>query len=85
VRFHTSCVVTAIEPARVLLHDTLHGDDLVLDDVDAVVLSIGNDVVDDLYHAVRAAGHEAHRVGDCLAPRGIEHAVFEAHRVARTL
>lgn len=85
VEYHPSSVVTALEERRVHLLDTLHGRPVVIEDVDAVVLSFGNDVVDDLYHGLREAGCEVYRVGDCLVPRGIEHALVEAHRVARAL
>jgi len=85
VTFRPSSLVTAIEPDRVRLSDVISGTESVVEDVDAVVLSIGSDVVDGLYHELRADGVDVRRIGDCLAPRGIEHAVFEAHRVAREL
>lgn len=85
VTFYPSSVVTAIEAGRVRLLDTLHGRPFDIEAVDAVVLSLGNDVVDGLFHHLRATGREVHRVGDCVAPRGIEHALVEAQRVARSL
>ena len=33
----------------------------------------------------RAAGLAVHAVGDCVAPRRVEHAVHEAHAAARLL
>jgi 2,4-dienoyl-CoA reductase-like NADH-dependent reductase (Old Yellow Enzyme family) len=85
VRFHVGKIVTRVEAGRVVMRDTFTGDVESIDGLDAVVLSIGNDVVDRLYHELVAAGREAHRAGDCLTPRGIEHALFEAHRLARVL
>lgn len=85
VRFHPSRIVTAIESDRVVMVDTYTGAEEAVEGVDAVVLSIGSDAVDTVYRELVAAGPEVHRVGDCLTPRGIEHALFEAHRVAREL
>jgi hypothetical protein len=42
-------------------------------------------VVADLVEPLRAAGLPVHAVGDCVAPRRMEHAVHEAHAVARVL
>jgi hypothetical protein len=42
-------------------------------------------VVADLVEPLRAAGLPVHAVGDCVAPRRVEHAVHEAHAVARVL
>src|SRR5262245_52271387 len=38
-----------------------------------------------LVEPLRAAGLEVHAVGDCVAPRRVEHAVHEAHAVARAI
>jgi hypothetical protein len=42
-------------------------------------------VVADLVEPLRAAGLPVHAIGDCVAPRRVEHAVHEAHAVARVL
>jgi predicted NAD/FAD-dependent oxidoreductase len=34
---------------------------------------------------LRASGLAVHAVGDCVAPRRVEHAVHEGHAVARAL
>ena len=85
VEFHGWCVVDAIEARSVLLTDILSGAPRVLDHVDAVVLSLGSAVNDALFRELDGSGPELHRIGDCVAPRGVEHALFEAHRVGREL
>jgi len=50
--------------------------------VDAVVLAIGADPDSTLWTALPSDRYEMYRIGDCLAPRGIEHAVYEGHKVA---
>lgn len=86
IGFHTSTVVERLGPDFVDLRNLLSGERTRLDGVDAVVPSIGNDTVDSLYHSLRDSGDvEVHRIGDCVAPRGVEHAIHEAHALARAL
>ncbi len=40
---------------------------------------------DDLWHGLRSAAFEVHRVGDCLAPRRAHSAIIEGHRVGVSL
>lgn len=56
--------------------------------VDSLVLSMGRVPEVGLYRALRAgaAGDvELHRIGDCLAPRQVDEAMYEGERVARAL
>jgi 2,4-dienoyl-CoA reductase-like NADH-dependent reductase (Old Yellow Enzyme family) len=56
-----------------------------IENVDGIVLSIGARPLDDLYQQLRKRGMPVHRVGDCVAPRRVEHALFTANEVARAL
>ncbi|HEV7680393.1 MAG TPA: FAD-dependent oxidoreductase [Candidatus Dormibacteraeota bacterium] len=85
IGMHLSTVVERLHPDAVELRNLLSGERSRIDGVDAVVLSIGNDVVDSLYDALRGDGIEAHRIGDCVTPRGVEHAIHEGHRLGRKL
>ena len=53
--------------------------------VDSVVLSMGNQVNDELYFALKGKVNELHRVGDCVAPRKVDMAILEGHALGRTL
>ena len=83
VEFIVSTIVESIGADSVAVRDTYRGDLRVIDSVDRVVLSFGQDPVDDLFAALRESGLDVRRVGDCVAPRGIEHAVFEGHGAGR--
>jgi NADPH-dependent 2,4-dienoyl-CoA reductase/sulfur reductase-like enzyme len=51
--------------------------------VDNLVLSLGGRANDELYHELKGFAVELHRIGDCLAPRKVQHAILEGHRVGR--
>jgi len=52
---------------------------------DTVVLAAGNRVEDSLYFALKGKVKELYRIGDCVAPRKIDMAILEGHRVGRLL
>ena len=85
VEIVASAAVESIGVDHVVLRDSYRGQMRVVDGVDRVVLSIGQDPVDDLWTALRDHGIDAPRIGDCVTPRGIEHAVFEGHRAGRAV
>jgi pyruvate/2-oxoglutarate dehydrogenase complex dihydrolipoamide dehydrogenase (E3) component len=73
------------DAGRPVLADVFTGRTRVLADVDTVVWAAPGRAADELVEPLRAAGLEVHAVGDCVAPRRVEHAVHEAHAVARAL
>jgi hypothetical protein len=78
-------VVERFEPDAVEVRNLLTGATSRIEDVDAVVMSIGSDVCASLFDALRGEGLAVHRIGDCVAPRGVEHALHEGHRLGREL
>jgi mycofactocin system FadH/OYE family oxidoreductase 2 len=52
---------------------------------DTVVLAAGNRVEDSLYFALKGKVKELYRIGDCVAPRKIDMAIFEGNKVGRLL
>ncbi|MBI2720513.1 MAG: FAD-dependent oxidoreductase [Rhizobiales bacterium] len=56
---------------------TASRDAVVFEDVDSLVLSVPNHPVDELAGPVKSLGIELHMIGDCLAPRTAEEAVYE--------
>jgi 2,4-dienoyl-CoA reductase-like NADH-dependent reductase (Old Yellow Enzyme family) len=87
VRILSSTWASAIEPAEVVCHPTHAPDDLFRLAADTVVVATGNRVVDDLYHDLvdQLPGVPVHRVGDCLAPRLLDHAFWDGYRVATAI
>jgi uncharacterized FAD-dependent dehydrogenase len=53
--------------------------------VDTVVVATGNRSITDLYGALKGKVKELHRVGDCLAPRKINNAIYEGYQLGRSL
>ena len=78
--------IDAIEEDRVTLRDVHTDERVVREPVDTVVLVTGNRAEDGLLHQLREqGGKDVIGVGDCIAPRRIFNAIFEAERAARAL
>jgi hypothetical protein len=58
---------------------------VVLEDVDTIVLACPNAPLDHLAAELRSLVPELYLVGDCLAPRTAEEAVFEGLKAAMAL
>jgi len=80
---HTELV--AVEGSTVLVTNVHSGAERRIEGVDTVVLSMGSRSTDALYRALRGRVSELHAAGDCVAPRGVHHAILEGTRVARAL
>ncbi len=52
---------------------------------DTIVLAVGNRVEDSLYFALKGKVGELYRIGDCVAPRKIDMAILEGHKIGRLL
>ncbi len=52
---------------------------------DSLVLAMGQRVNDDLYQALKGKVRELHRIGDSVAPRKIDMAIWEGHLIGREL
>jgi mycofactocin system FadH/OYE family oxidoreductase 2 len=52
---------------------------------DSVVYASAGVPNDDLYFQLKGKTKELYRAGDCLAPRRVEHAVLDGHRIGRTI
>ena len=85
VTYHINSVVTGATANSLELMETVNRTRSSLKDVDAVVIAIGADPVDDLYRSLKGKVAELHRVGDALTPRNIESATYEGHKIGRTL
>jgi 2,4-dienoyl-CoA reductase-like NADH-dependent reductase (Old Yellow Enzyme family)/thioredoxin reductase len=85
VEFVLSAAVRSIGDDRVTVLDRYRGATRDIVSVDRVVMSIGQDPVDELVLPLRERGFGVTAIGDCVTPRGIEHAVFEGHRAARSV
>ncbi len=76
VKILTSTGVNSIQEHSVTTYSVYSYSEASLDDVDTVVLVLAHKSQDGLFHALK--GHvETHRVGDCLAPRGVREAITD--------
>ena len=75
----------AIEGSMVVVANVYAGDERQMHGVDTVVLAMGSRATDALYRALKGRVRELHAVGDCVAPRGVHHAILEGTRAARAI
>jgi dimethylglycine catabolism A len=80
---HTDLV--AVEGSTVVVANAYTGVERRLEGVDTVVLSMGSRSTDTLYRALKGRVPALHAIGDCVAPRGIHHAILEGTRVGRAI
>jgi mycofactocin system FadH/OYE family oxidoreductase 2 len=52
---------------------------------DSVVLAINQEVEDGLYKALKNKVKEVYRIGDCVAPRKVDMAIWEGHKIGREI
>lgn len=74
-----------IEADRVTVFNLYTGAQETIDGVDTVVLATGAKANEDLYLALKGEGANVHRIGDCLAPRKLDHAIYEGELAGREL
>ena len=85
VTFHSLSVIKEIGADSVTVTSYESGKDFLIEDVDGVVLSLGNVANDALFHALEGKVPEIYRIGDCVTPRRVEHAHFEGHKLGRLI
>ena len=74
-------VALRVDGDRLWMRDRFTRATRALSPVDAVVVSIANEADNALYRALDGRVAELHAIGDCLAPRQIEHAILDGERV----
>lgn len=72
-----------VEGSTVVVANVYSGEERRIEDVDTIVLSMGSRSTDALYRALKDRVPALHAIGDCVAPRGVHHAILEGTRVAR--
>ena len=76
---------TSIEERAVVVLNVFSGVSTRLEDVDAVVLATGSLADDRLVQELAAALPNVHAIGDCVAPRKLDHAIYEGELAGREL
>ncbi|WP_309083956.1 FAD-dependent oxidoreductase [Chelativorans sp.] len=73
------------DDATVYLQDTVNDDPIILEEVDALVLCTGHRAVSELADLLEDYPGEVHVIGDSLAPRTAEEAIYDGLRVAAAI
>ncbi len=85
VTFHAMTSVTMISESSVTVQESQLGRVTTIENVDGVVMAVGARADDSLYWRLKGRVESLHRIGDCLVPRGVEHAIYEGHKLGREL
>src|SRR5262245_14737859 len=85
LEYRLNAWASAIEGDRVHVFNLYTGAAEVLEGVDTVVLATGPRANDRLYFALKGTVASLHRIGDCLAPRKLDHAIYEGELAGREL
>ena len=81
----TNSIVRSIGENSVIIFNHYNGQEKVLEGITAVVLVGYPKPREELYNLIKGKVPELYRVGDCLAPRRIEHAIFDGFNVGRRI
>jgi mycofactocin system FadH/OYE family oxidoreductase 2 len=76
---------SSVEGRTVSIFNLYTGAAETIEGVDTVVLATGSNANDDLYFALKDEVESLHRIGDCVAPRKLDHAIYEGYLAGREL
>ena len=85
VVFITDVVIEEILGASVRAKNGYTHAPMMFEGYHTIILDMGNASDDGLYHQLKGKIRELYRVGDCVAPRGIDMAIIEGRRVGEAL
>jgi len=85
VTFTCDVRVDEIDDSTVRARDIYTNEPVLFEGYHTVVIDMGRRANDRLYHELKGRVRELYRAGDCVAPRGIDMAVFEGRRVGEGL
>lgn len=85
IRMITDTIVRSIDQDNVTIMNHYSGRETVLEDISAVVLVSHPRPREEIYHLLKDKVPEIYRIGDCLAPRRVEHAIYDGFRIGRSI
>ena len=83
--YHLNSWVSEITRDSVSMYDLYSGHVAVMEDIDTVVLVTGRIADDSLYKELKGRIARLYRIGDCVAPRSLDHAIYEGFVAGREL
>ncbi len=85
VTFITDVRVNKISKKTVFAKHIFTNEPIEYDRYDTIVLDMGNATDDTLYFELKGHVKELHRIGDSIAPRGIDMAIFEGRKIGEII
>ena len=85
VTFSTTTGIKGIQDSKVIVFDVYSDEERTIEDVDTIVLAMSKISNDGLYFALKDKVKELYRIGDCVAPRKIDKAIYDGNKVGRLL
>ncbi len=83
IKLHCNLRVTALRPSTAVAQNVWSGREEVLEGYDGFVYAFGGQAVDELNAQLAGRVPRVELVGDAFAPRSLQHAILEGHRLAR--
>jgi len=77
--------VYGTDSRTIYMQHTASGEPIIFEDMDMLILCLGHRPVDGLKRDLKGLGIEVHMVGDCLAPRTAEEAVYDGLKIGAAL
>jgi glutamate racemase len=85
VKLTANHFLAALEPDSASIVNNYTGQSRQIEQVALAVMATPQTVNDRLYQQLHGKVKELYRVGDCVAPRRVEHAILDGERAARVL
>ena len=85
IEYELNCWASAYEGSTLAVFNLYTGQESTIEGVDSLVLGIGPKANDALYFELKNTIENLHRVGDCVAPRKLDHAIYEGYVAGREL
>ena len=85
IEYELNCWASSFDGSTLTVFNLYTGQESTVEDVDTLVLAIGPKANDGLYLELKGEIENLHRIGDCVAPRKIDHAIYEGYVAGREL
>ncbi len=85
IEYELNCWAKSFDGSTLTIFNLYTGEESTIEGVDTLVLGIGPKANDGLYFELKGTVENLHRIGDCVAPRKLDHAIYEGYVAGREL
>jgi mycofactocin system FadH/OYE family oxidoreductase 2 len=85
IEYRLNCWASSFDGSTLTLFNLYTGQESAVESVDTLVLATGPKANEELYVALKGRIPDLHRIGDCHAPRKLDHAIYEGYLAGREL